>query len=248
MDEGEAPPRGVDAGRVRSRGDAHSPEALGSKGYRTERQPVARSFDSLLKRAGRILADAALDALRHRSSGPADRTRATGATTPHRGSPVERAARRSASGPSSPHSPAPGASPGRSIRDVPLSEALAHASYSPDRDGEADPGEIVWTWVPYEEDATRGKDRPVLVLGAGGGGVYIAQLTSKDHDRDAAQEARWGRYWLDIGSGPWDPKGRPSEVRLDRALWVGADEIRREGAILPRAMWERVLAAMRERA
>ena len=24
-------------------------------------------------------------------------------------------------------------------------------SYTPDRDGEPDPGEVVWTWVPYEE-------------------------------------------------------------------------------------------------
>ncbi len=37
--------------------------------------------------------------------------------------------------------------------------------YSPNLDGRADPGEIVWTWVTYEEDPTRGKDRPVLVVG-----------------------------------------------------------------------------------
>ncbi|GAB5080487.1 hypothetical protein ARTHROSP310_36360 [Arthrobacter sp. AD-310] len=27
-------------------------------------------------------------------------------------------------------------------------------------DGEPDPGEVVWTWVPYQEDHGRGKDRP----------------------------------------------------------------------------------------
>lgn len=37
--------------------------------------------------------------------------------------------------------------------------------YAPDLDGRADPGEIVWTWVAYEQDPTRGKDRPVLVVG-----------------------------------------------------------------------------------
>jgi hypothetical protein len=26
----------------------------------------------------------------------------------------------------------------------------------------------VWTWVAYEDDPARGKDRPVLVVGAGG--------------------------------------------------------------------------------
>src|ERR1700682_1667148 len=36
--------------------------------------------------------------------------------------------------------------------------------YSPDLDGRADPGEVVWTWVTYEEDPTRGTDRPVLVV------------------------------------------------------------------------------------
>ena len=39
-----------------------------------------------------------------------------------------------------------------SIREVDLSEGLAHTSYDPDPDGDADPGEVVWTWVPYEED------------------------------------------------------------------------------------------------
>ena len=26
------------------------------------------------------------------------------------------------------------------------------------------PGEVVWAWVPYEEDHAQGKDRPVLAL------------------------------------------------------------------------------------
>ncbi len=129
---------------------------------------------------------------------------------------------------------------------VPLSEALDHVDYSPSEDGDADPGEVAWTWVPYEEDETRGKDRPVVVLGRGKSGVYVAQMTSKDHDKDAAQEARYGRYWLDIGSGPWDSRGRPSEVRLDRALWVPVSEIRREGAVLSKKIFLKVIAAMKK--
>jgi hypothetical protein len=35
-------------------------------------------------------------------------------------------------------------------------------------------------------------------------------LTSKDHDRDAEDEARYGRYWMDIGSGDWDAEQRPA--------------------------------------
>ena len=134
--------------------------------------------------------------------------------------------------------------PSTSIREASVADALAHASYTPVMDGDADPGEVVWTWVPYQEDASVGKDRPVVVIGADGPGVYVVQLTSKDHGLDAEQEARNGRFWLDIGSGAWDAKGRPSQVRLDRALWVLSTDVRREGAVLPRATWQRVVDAI----
>ena len=142
--------------------------------------------------------------------------------------------------------PATSNRPRTSIREASIADALAHASYTPVMDGDADPGEVVWTWVPYQEDASVGKDRPAVVIGAQGEGVYILQLTSKDHTRDAAQEAAAGRYWLDIGAGDWDSKGRPSEVRLDRALWVKATDVRREGSILPKATWQLIVDALAE--
>jgi len=114
--------------------------------------------------------------------------------------------------------------------------------YSPALDGDADPGEVVWTWVPYEEDHSRGKDRPVLVVGRDGEWLLGLMLTSRDHSRDAADEARWGRRWLDIGSGPWDRQGRPSEVRLDRVIRLDPGAVRREGAIMPRASFDAVVA------
>ena len=53
-------------------------------------------------------------------------------------------------------------------------------TYSPSTDGAPDPGEMVWTWVPFEERDGRGKDRPVLVVAAERGGTYLAvQLTSQ---------------------------------------------------------------------
>ncbi len=52
----------------------------------------------------------------------------------------------------------------RGVRTVPSSERARRISYAPDLDGAADPGEVVWTWVPFEEDAAQGKDRPVLVV------------------------------------------------------------------------------------
>jgi hypothetical protein len=70
-------------------------------------------------------------------------------------------------------------------------------------------------------------------------------LTSKDHDRDAADEARHGRHWTDIGSGAWDARGRPSEVRVDRLLVLDPADVRREGAALDRARFDAVVAEMR---
>jgi hypothetical protein len=117
--------------------------------------------------------------------------------------------------------------------------------YAPAADGDADPGEVVWAWVPFEEDHTRGKDRPVLVVGRDRGQLLALMLTSSDHDRDAADEARWGRAWLDVGSGAWDARGRPSEVRLDRVLRLAPEAVRREGARLDRARFDEVAAALR---
>lgn len=114
-------------------------------------------------------------------------------------------------------------------------------SYSPTLDGEADPGEIVWTWVPFEEDHARGKDRPVLLIGRDGPWLLALMLSSKDHDHDASREARWGRRWMDIGTGAWDAQRRPSEVRLDRIVRVDPARVRREGAILDRKRFDAVV-------
>lgn len=112
--------------------------------------------------------------------------------------------------------------------------------YEPHPDGLADPGEVVWAWVPFEEDHTRGKDRPVLVIGTDRGLLLGLMLTSKDHDRDIVNETRHGRHWLDIGSGAWDSQRRPSEVRLDRILTLRPKAVRREGSALPRDIFDRV--------
>lgn len=118
-----------------------------------------------------------------------------------------------------------------------------HPKYSPHPDGRPDPGEIVWAWVPYEDDPTRGKDRPVLVIATDGDELLALQLTSKDHDRDAAQEAAVGRYWMDVGIGAWDAEHRPSEVRLNRLLRLDPAAVRREGAALPKDLFDGVVAA-----
>ena len=88
-------------------------------------------------------------------------------------------------------------------------------SYSPSTDGDPDPGEIVWTWVPYEENDGRGKDRPVLVVAAEVSGTVLAvQLTSKPHTRTRSSSRSV--------AGAWDGEHRPSWVRIDRVLRVHA--------------------------
>ena len=122
---------------------------------------------------------------------------------------------------------------------------MPQVSYAPDPDGGPDPGEIVWTWVPFEEDHSKGKDRPVLLIGRDREWLLGLQLTSQDHDRDAEQERRAGRVWVDIGTGSWDRSGRASEVRVNRILRVDATTVRREGAVLERAQFDLVVSAMR---
>ena len=104
---------------------------------------------------------------------------------------------------------------------------------------------MVWTWVPYEEDHREGKDRPVLIIGRDHEWLLGLLLTSKDHDRDAVQEARSGRRWMDIGTGEWDPQRRPSEVRINRIIRIDPDDVRRIGAVLDRDIFDDVAAAVR---
>ncbi|MCL8025094.1 type II toxin-antitoxin system PemK/MazF family toxin [Nocardioides bruguierae] len=118
-------------------------------------------------------------------------------------------------------------------------------SYAPRPDGKPDPGEVVWAWVTYEEDPRQGKDRPVLLVARDRKRLYGLMLTSQDHDRDATQEARWGRYWMDVGSGAWDRQRRPSEVRLDRLIELEETSVRREGAALERVRFEAVVTEAR---
>ncbi|MCO5311252.1 MAG: type II toxin-antitoxin system PemK/MazF family toxin [Austwickia sp.] len=119
-----------------------------------------------------------------------------------------------------------------------------HPTYDPHDDDRADPGEVVWAWVPYEEDPAKGKDRPALVVGRDGEWLLALPVTSKDHDRDADQEAAAGRFWVDLGTGGWDARGRPSEARVNRVVRLAPDAVRRIGARLDRTRFDEVCAAM----
>lgn len=114
--------------------------------------------------------------------------------------------------------------------------------YAPDPDGDPDPGEIVWAWVPFEEDHSRGKDRPVLLVGHDRPWLLGLMLSTRDHD---THPDRRGGRWLDLGTGDWDSRRRPSEVRTDRVIRIEPGRVRREGAVLDRARFERVAVALR---
>ncbi|KQQ95451.1 growth inhibitor PemK [Leifsonia sp. Leaf325] len=113
-------------------------------------------------------------------------------------------------------------------------------TFSPTTDGDPDPGEIVWTWVPYEENDGRGKDRPVVVVASEPSGTLLAaQLTSKDHGGE--------RDFVELGVGPWDAEGRASWVNIDRIFRVSPAGMRREASALDQPRYELVERALRAR-
>lgn len=114
--------------------------------------------------------------------------------------------------------------------------------YAPQPDRDPDPGEIVWAWVPYEENDRVGKDRPLLVIGRGEPeGQFVAlMLSTRDHAGD--------RGWVSLGNGAWDRDRRESWVRVDRPLGLVDGGIRREGSVLhPDRFLEVLDKARRER-
>lgn len=211
---------------------------------------MASLLNRILTLLGRAASDAVSDALSQKSSTPSGGTSesrpSSSAETAQSRAPKSSAAKPS---PTRPRSGAAAGATAPSARGVSVYDVsalgLPDFAYSPDPDGEADPGEVVWAWVPFEEDPAQGKDRPVLVLARHETRLVVAQMTSKDHDRDAAQEARWGRFWHDVGTGDWDRQGRPSEVRLDRLLLVEPTSVRREGATMNREVFDGVVTALR---
>ncbi len=136
---------------------------------------------------------------------------------------------------------APGRSgPSATVEADPHRTGPVHTSYAPDHNGEPDPGEIVWTWVPYEERDGRGKDRPVLIVARERAGTLLAvALSSKHHDGD--------HDWVPIGAGPWDRSGRDSWVSLDRVLRVHAHGMRREACALDRGRFSLVVDRLKDR-
>ena len=140
--------------------------------------------------------------------------------------------------------PATGIAAGRPVTDssAPTAHRARRLVYAPDLNGRADPGEIVWTWVAYEDIAgqgpKQGEDRPVLVVGRDRNMLLGLMLSSRERHAEDTN-------WVGIGAGSWDDAHRVSWVRLDRVLDVPEESIRREGAILERSVFEVVAARLR---
>jgi len=118
----------------------------------------------------------------------------------------------------------------------------ARISYRPDRDGDPDPGEVVWCWVPFADDPGRGKDRPVIVMGHVEyfPELLVVQLSSQERHRGEPG-------WIGVGTGRWDAKRRDSYADVKRPLAVAITAVRREGGTLPKDRFDEVAAELRHR-
>ncbi len=136
--------------------------------------------------------------------------------------------------PSAPTQPTQPTQPAPRRADLP-SEATVQIEYSPKIDGDPDPGDVVWVWVPFEEDPTQGKDRPLVVIGRRGSKLVGVPLTTKQNTDEAQVE---------VGTGDWDPKHRVSFARIWRMMDIDESAMRREGAILDTKRFELIVRAV----
>ena len=116
----------------------------------------------------------------------------------------------------------------RGSADLPA-EGIVSIEYSPQLDGDPDPGEVVWTWVPFQDDPDQGKDRPVVVIGRRGANLVGIPLTTKADDREAQYK---------LGTGGWDPRRRTSYARIWRLVDIPPTTMRREGGVLDAERFE----------
>lgn len=128
--------------------------------------------------------------------------------------------------------PVAGRTTRRSTQRTTVVDDRAVIEYRPEDDGDADPGEVVWAWVPYQDDPSRGKDRPVVIVGRFGGDWAGVPLTSRDKGRSEH---------VPVGTGAWDPKRRPSWAKVDQLLHLDDADIRREGSALSRDRFDDVI-------
>jgi mRNA-degrading endonuclease toxin of MazEF toxin-antitoxin module len=124
---------------------------------------------------------------------------------------------------------------GHSIRRVLLVDVSI--SYEPNPDAKPDPGEVVWVWIPYEEDPTVGKDRPALAVG-------WVPSTPQDDIALVPLTSKWHAGEVSVGVGAWDGGRKRSFAKVDQIYVVDRADIRREGASLPNSTFDQVIRAL----
>jgi hypothetical protein len=125
------------------------------------------------------------------------------------------------------------AKPGRPVASVlrPTGQRARRVVYSPDLAGRARAGEVVWTWIEGHPELDDG-DHPVLVVGREGDTLLALVVSTSTPPSDDPR-------WVDIGVPNWQHTER-HWVRTDGVLDVPEAGIRREGAVLDRACFDRV--------
>ncbi|MEJ5919363.1 MULTISPECIES: type II toxin-antitoxin system PemK/MazF family toxin [unclassified Corynebacterium] len=120
----------------------------------------------------------------------------------------------------------------------PSAELARSILYSPDMDGQTESGEVVRVHVQIDGDHQPIHERSAVVLGRDRHALLGALIsTREEHANDPK--------WLFIGTGAWDPQGRPSWVRIDRILIIPESGIRRSGTFMPRRRFDRIASRLR---
>jgi hypothetical protein len=102
-------------------------------------------------------------------------------------------------------------------------------SYRPRHpDGHPDPGEIVWARVPFEDDPTQSKIRPVVIIGrAKNGNLVAVQSTSKSH-RPGSIPVAWSNDKI-------------SYIRPERLIQIDANNYQKEGSYIKRPKFQEIV-------
>jgi mRNA-degrading endonuclease toxin of MazEF toxin-antitoxin module len=122
-----------------------------------------------------------------------------------------------------------------SIRRVSFAEISI--SYEPLPDGKPDPGEVIWVWIPYEEDPTVGKDRPAVAVG-------WVPSTPEDDVAVVPLTSKWRSGQVSVGLGSWDGGRKRSYAKVDQLYVVNRNDVRREGSSLPKPVFDTVVRAL----
>lgn len=110
--------------------------------------------------------------------------------------------------------------------------------YSPDIDGQADSGEVVWVWAPTDGANSLPHERAVLVVARNHTNI-VGLLISPNPTHEKED------WWLEIGAGEWDETGRQCWIRLDRVLEISEEDVRRRGILFPQRRFDRIANRLR---